>query len=104
MRLVGAAREEGLSMTVADVFKNPTFADMARVVRVAGEVIDQVMSQAGDRESVAGRSVQGSSSKPRLQLPQTTTPAWKDFQSMVSDHAIEDTTDGGNTPPEKTVA
>lgn len=31
MRLVGAAREEGLSMTVADVFKNPTFADMARV-------------------------------------------------------------------------
>lgn len=31
MRLVGAAREEGLSMTVADVFKNPTFADMSRV-------------------------------------------------------------------------
>jgi hypothetical protein len=31
MRLVGAAREEGLSMTVADIFKNPTFADMARV-------------------------------------------------------------------------
>jgi aryl carrier-like protein len=31
MRLVGAAREEGLSMTVADVFKNPTFADMTRV-------------------------------------------------------------------------
>ncbi|KAF2802919.1 nonribosomal peptide synthase-like protein [Mytilinidion resinicola] len=45
MRLVGAAREEGLSMTVADVFKNPTFADMARVVRAAGEVIDEVMTQ-----------------------------------------------------------
>jgi aryl carrier-like protein len=35
MRLVGAAREEGLSMTVADIFKNPTFADMARVSRNA---------------------------------------------------------------------
>jgi hypothetical protein len=31
MRLVAAAREEGLSMTVADVFKHPTFADLARV-------------------------------------------------------------------------
>jgi hypothetical protein len=31
MRLVGAAREEGLSMTVADVFKHPTFSDLARV-------------------------------------------------------------------------
>ncbi|PVH97248.1 nonribosomal peptide synthase-like protein, partial [Periconia macrospinosa] len=102
MRLVGAAREEGLSMTVADVFKNPTFADMARVVRVAGEVIDQVMSQAGDRESITGRSVHGGSSKPKLQLPESTTSAWKDFQSVVSDHAIEDTTDGGNSPPEKT--
>lgn len=35
MRLVGAAREEGLSMTVADVFKNPTFADMTRVSSTA---------------------------------------------------------------------
>jgi non-ribosomal peptide synthase protein (TIGR01720 family) len=97
MRLVGAAREEGLSMTVADVFKNPTFADMARVVRVAGEVIDQVMSQAGDEKSVTGNP---SSSKPRIQLPERTVSAWKDFESMVSEHAIaDDTTDGGNTPP-----
>lgn len=38
MRLVGAAREEGLSMTVADVFKNPTFADMARVSILRGSI------------------------------------------------------------------
>ncbi|KAF1951517.1 nonribosomal peptide synthase [Byssothecium circinans] len=97
MRLVGAAREEGLSMTVADVFKNPTFSDMARVVRVAGEVIDQVMSQAGDTRSATGKP---SSSKPKIQLPERTGSAWKDFGDIVSEHAIaDDTTDGGNSPP-----
>ncbi|KAF2020287.1 acetyl-CoA synthetase-like protein [Aaosphaeria arxii CBS 175.79] len=89
MRLVGAAREEGLSMTVADVFKNPTFADMARVVRVAGEVIDQVMSQAGGdaasiKEAVASSSKLGGQSRDR------TASAWRDFQSIVSEQAILD--------------
>jgi hypothetical protein len=41
MRLVGAAREEGLSMTVADVFKNPTFADMSRVRRTLLYLTDE---------------------------------------------------------------
>ncbi|KAF2683049.1 acetyl-CoA synthetase-like protein [Lentithecium fluviatile CBS 122367] len=92
MRLVGAAREEGLSMTVADVFKNPTFADMSRVVRVAGEVIDQVMSQAGGE----------SSSNPKIQLTERTASLWKDFQSIASEHAIGDgDTDGVITPPAK---
>lgn len=35
MRLVGAARDEGLALTVADVFRNPTFEDMAAIIRVA---------------------------------------------------------------------
>ncbi|KAM5489397.1 NRPS cluster protein [Microsporum audouinii] len=35
MRLVGAARDEGLSLTVADVFRNPVFEDMVAVIRVA---------------------------------------------------------------------
>ncbi|KAF1969239.1 hypothetical protein BU23DRAFT_477496 [Bimuria novae-zelandiae CBS 107.79] len=97
MRLVGAAREEGLSMTVADVFKNPTFADMARVVRVAGEVIDEVMSRAGG-ESL--KDAPASSSKPKIQIPERTVTAWRDFQSMVSEQALDDkTTDGGITPP-----
>ncbi|KAL5437004.1 hypothetical protein PMIN07_006815 [Paraphaeosphaeria minitans] len=97
MRLVGAAREEGLSMTVADVFKNPTFADMARVVRVAGEVIDEVMSRAGGESLKEARA---SSSKPKIQIPERTVSAWRDFQSMVSEQAIDDkTTEGGNTPP-----
>ena len=35
MKLVGAARDEGLALTVADVFRHPTFEDMAAIIRVA---------------------------------------------------------------------
>jgi aryl carrier-like protein len=35
MKLVGAARDEGLTLTVADVFRHPTFDDMAAIIRVA---------------------------------------------------------------------
>lgn len=35
MKLVGAARDEGLALTVADVFRHPTFDDMAAIIRVA---------------------------------------------------------------------
>ncbi|EEP79830.1 predicted protein [Uncinocarpus reesii 1704] len=35
MKLVGAAREEGLALTVADVFRNPVFEDMVAMIRVA---------------------------------------------------------------------
>ncbi|EDU41238.1 HC-toxin synthetase [Pyrenophora tritici-repentis Pt-1C-BFP] len=86
MRLVGAAREEGLSMTVADVFKNPTFADMARVVRVAGEVIDEVMSRAGG-DSVAGISTTGGPSKARLR--ERAPSIWSDIHSIVSEYNAE---------------
>ncbi|KAH8805143.1 nonribosomal peptide synthase Pes1 [Xylogone sp. PMI_703] len=34
MQLVGQAREEGLSMTVADLFRYPSFADIVEAVRV----------------------------------------------------------------------
>jgi hypothetical protein len=34
MKLVSAARDEGLALTVADVFRNPTFEDMAAIIRV----------------------------------------------------------------------
>lgn len=34
MKMVSAAREEGLSLTVADVFNNPMFADMLDTIRV----------------------------------------------------------------------
>ncbi|KAL6705717.1 hypothetical protein ACN47E_006506 [Coniothyrium glycines] len=80
MRLVGAAREEGLSMTVADVFKNPTFADMARVVRVAGEVIDEVMSRAG------GGSAMGKSEAGGQRLSKKGSSIWDDYQSIVSEY------------------
>lgn len=35
MKLVGAARDEGLALTVADVFRHPTFEDMAAIIPVA---------------------------------------------------------------------
>jgi hypothetical protein len=68
---------------------------------VAGEVIDQVMSQAGGESSVfRGRS--GSASKLRPQLPERTVSLWKDFQSIASEHAIGDgDTDYATTPPAK---
>ncbi|KAF2678227.1 amino acid adenylation domain-containing protein [Lentithecium fluviatile CBS 122367] len=51
MRLAGAAREEGLVMKVADVFKNPTFADMAAKVTTADE-IDSVLKNQIKRNSL----------------------------------------------------
>ena len=39
MQMVGAAREEGLSMTVADIFRHPVLADMAGVVQMADDCI-----------------------------------------------------------------
>ncbi|KAH7409858.1 hypothetical protein DE146DRAFT_732737 [Phaeosphaeria sp. MPI-PUGE-AT-0046c] len=88
MRLVGAAREEGLSMTVADVFKNPTFADMTRVVRVAGEVIDEVMSRAGGG-SVHTKDNAGPSDATN-RLPTRAAALWDDFQSVISEYKGED--------------
>ncbi|KAF1915917.1 hypothetical protein BDU57DRAFT_573349 [Ampelomyces quisqualis] len=84
MRLVGAAREEGLSMTVADVFKNPKFTDMTRVVRVAGEVIDEVISRAGGG-SVHGKD-QAGLSDPTQRVPARAAALWDDFQSVISEY------------------
>ena len=41
MRLVGAAREEGLTLNVADVFQNPIFTDMAEVCKPYEGSIDE---------------------------------------------------------------
>jgi acyl carrier protein len=38
MGLVGDARDEGLILTVADIFRNPFFENMVSVVRIASEV------------------------------------------------------------------
>ena len=88
MRLVGAAREEGLSMTVADVFRNPTFADMARVVRVAGEVIDEVMSRAGG-ESVADGDVGEPSKHRHTGSRGRAASIWSDINSIASEFRID---------------
>ena len=42
MKLVGVAREAGLSLTVADVFRHPTFGDMATIIRVASVVSEHL--------------------------------------------------------------
>ncbi|KAH8712255.1 hypothetical protein GQ44DRAFT_829973 [Phaeosphaeriaceae sp. PMI808] len=96
MRLVGAAREEGLSMTVADVFKNPTFADMTRVVRVAGEVIDEVISRAGGG-SIAGKD-KGGPSNPTYQLPIRAASLLDDFQSVISEYRGDEISTRAKTP------
>jgi len=37
MQMVGAARDVGLALTVANIFRHPTFAEMAAVIRLADE-------------------------------------------------------------------
>lgn len=37
MQMVGMARDEDLALTVANIFRHPTFADMATVIRMAEE-------------------------------------------------------------------
>ncbi|KAI4155608.1 MAG: hypothetical protein LQ340_000881 [Diploschistes diacapsis] len=54
MEMVGAAREAGLSMTVADVFQNPTFVEMLSVVR-STEALEAISS--GAVSSNASREV-----------------------------------------------
>lgn len=55
------------------------------------------MSRAGG-ESL--KDAQAGSSGTKLQIPERTVSAWRDFQSMVSEHANDDkTTEGGNSPP-----
>lgn len=46
MKLVGAAREEGLAMTVADVFRNPVFEDMVTIIHAAS-MVSNYMEAAG---------------------------------------------------------
>ena len=53
MEMVGAAREAGLSMTVADVFQNPTFTEMASIVCIA----NAPSSSSGAISSNASREV-----------------------------------------------
>lgn len=65
MRLVGAAREQGLTLTVADVFRNPIFEDMLGIMRVTdiisisdqnekktSEIMDDLLSSSASMELV----------------------------------------------------
>lgn len=55
------------------------------------------MSRAGG-ESL--KDATASSSKPKIQIPERTVSAWRDFQSMVSEQAADDkATEDGTTPP-----
>ena len=40
MQMVGIARDEDLALTVANIFQNPTFADMVSVARMAKQAVD----------------------------------------------------------------
>jgi aryl carrier-like protein len=54
MQMVGMARDEDLALTVANIFRHPTFADMAAVIRMAeeGQVPQDI---AGSKEYMEAR-------------------------------------------------
>lgn len=59
MQMVGAAREEDLALTVANIFRHPTFADMAATIRVAqdSEQIEELATDTVEyREAHEARS------------------------------------------------
>jgi len=64
-----------------------------QVVRVAGEVIDEVMSRAGDG-SIAGHGKGGPS-----RLPARAASLWDDFQSVISEYKGDDNSIRGRPPP-----
>jgi aryl carrier-like protein len=58
MQMVGAAREEDLALTVANIFRHPTFADMAAAIRLAedSDQIEEFSNTVEYREAREARS------------------------------------------------
>ncbi|RDL40219.1 uncharacterized protein BP5553_00198 [Venustampulla echinocandica] len=57
MQMVGAARDDDLALTVATIFKYPTFADMAAVLRAnASQVVQNTSNTWGENEAREARS------------------------------------------------
>lgn len=80
MKMVSAAREEGLVLTVADVFNNPVFADMLSTVRAAN--VTQQMLNADLQPS--HKDVEAfSDSKP-------TTPSSESISVLRPSKAVDD--------------
>lgn len=65
-------------------------------MRVAGEVIDEVMSRAGDG-SIAGHDKGGPSNPSRL--PARAASLWDDFQSVISEYKDDGNSTRGSPPP-----
>ncbi|TVY94268.1 Nonribosomal peptide synthetase [Lachnellula willkommii] len=58
MQMVGAAREEDLALTVANIFRHPTFADMAAAIRLDqdSDEIEELDNELRNREAREARS------------------------------------------------
>jgi aryl carrier-like protein len=55
MQMVGAAREEVLSLTVANIFCHPVFEDMVQAIRLAGDSCPSQISSSADGYKEASR-------------------------------------------------
>jgi aryl carrier-like protein len=56
MQMVGAAREEGLALTVANIFCHPVFEDMMQAIRLAGDSCPAQIGSSADGYKEASNS------------------------------------------------
>ncbi|KAJ5091869.1 hypothetical protein NUU61_006739 [Penicillium alfredii] len=84
MRMVSAAREEGLVLTVADVFNNPVFEDMVATVRAAN-VTQQMLNV--DLQSTHKETEAFSDSKPTTLAP---TPSSESISVLKPTKGVDD--------------
>ncbi|KAJ9404992.1 hypothetical protein DTO045G8_7318 [Paecilomyces variotii] len=98
MRLVGAAREQGLTLTVADVFRNPIFEDMLGIMRVTdiisisdqnekktSEIMDDLLSSSASKELVQRFSLLESVDLNEAFLQSTICPKIGVFRGGIAD-------------------
>ncbi|KAJ6112792.1 hypothetical protein N7512_008116 [Penicillium capsulatum] len=84
MKMVSAAREEGLVLTVADVFNNPVFEDMLATVRAAN-VTQQMLN--ADLQTSHKEVVTFPDSKPTTLAP---TPSSESISVLRPTKAVDD--------------
>lgn len=70
MKMVGVGREQGIFMTVADIFRYPKLSDLATIVRVAGQVEEKTAIPAPELSHPTGitqQELMNLTARPRYQ-------------------------------------
>ncbi|EAW07799.1 nonribosomal peptide synthase Pes1 [Aspergillus clavatus NRRL 1] len=85
MKMVSAAREDGLTLTVADVFSNPVFEDMLAIISAANS------SPASEPESHTDSEIEKPAESVPIQQEQTPPPPEFSFLKAVdlNDNALQ---------------